>query len=71
MKREFDFTLKKNTFSNIFYPWLKTSKIFNWYSIFDNCYILDGTSYLKDERTSLLYTPNGKNNFGINILYGF
>ena len=54
---------KKNTFNNIFYEWWKKAKIFNWYSIFDNCYIIDTEIYLKDVVTPFLYTPNGKQMF--------
>ena len=38
----------------------KTSKIFNWYSIFDNTLTIDRGNYLKDVVTSLLYTSNWK-----------
>lgn len=58
LDNNFKFSIKKNTFNNIYYEWRKTSKIFNWYSIFDNTLTIDRGNYLKDVVTSLLYTSN-------------
>ena len=60
---EFDFIVPKNTFGNIFYPWRRTAKIFNWYSIFDNNKTIDGDMYLKDVCNSYIYKSNGKDMF--------
>lgn len=36
LKKDANFTLKKNTLSNIYYKWRANTKIFSWHSIFDN-----------------------------------
>ena len=48
MKNNYEFNVSKNTFKNIFYSWRRNSKLFSWYSIFDNSYTKDRTLYLKD-----------------------
>ena len=48
LKGNYEFNLRKNILNNIFYPWLKQSKIFNLYSIFDNNKTIKGDQYLKD-----------------------
>ncbi len=61
LKNDLEFVLKKNTFKNIFYPWRKNSKIFNWISIFDNSLTIDKHEFLKDVSFSFIYSPKGKN----------
>ena len=38
----------------------RNSKIFNWYSIFDNNLTNNGDMYLKDVSHTYFYTPDGK-----------
>ena len=57
IKNKYEFCNRENTFNNIYY---QTSKIFNWYSTFDNSKTIDGKNYLKDISFSLLYSPDGK-----------
>lgn len=63
LEGDYDLYIRKNTFSNIFYPWRKNSKIFNWNSVFDNNTTLTGEQSLKDVSFSFLYTPDGKHLF--------
>ena len=63
LKNEYDFTLKKNTLSNIYYRWRSNYKVFNWISIFDNIYTLDDKLYLRYQYTTLLYDEKNKNNY--------
>jgi hypothetical protein len=58
LKNNFDFFVKKNTYANIYYPWRNNSKIFSWYSIFDNPTTNDNKTYLKDVSIKLYITTN-------------
>ena len=59
--KKFNFTLKKNTITNIYYPWRNNSKIFSSYSIFDNYKTVDDEIFMRDERTCYLYDNKKKN----------
>ena len=61
MKNNYEFNVSKNTFKNIFYSWRRNSKLFSWYSIFDNSYTKDRTLYLKDVSNSYIYNSKGYN----------
>ena len=61
MKNNYEFNVSKNTFKNIFYSWRRNSKLFSWYSIFDNSYTKDRTLYLKDVSNSYIYNSKGDN----------
>ena len=55
LKNDYEFTIKKNSLSNIYYNWRNTSKIFSLVSIYDNIMTQDNKFFLRDEQTSLNY----------------
>ena len=57
---EINFTIKDNTLTNIYYPWIKDSKILSQFSIYDNNLTNDNKDYLRDVENILLYEPEGK-----------
>ena len=63
LKGNYDFTITKHSFKNLYYTWKRNSKIFSWFSIFDNCYIKDNTIFLKDVANSYIYNAKGDGMF--------
>jgi uncharacterized protein with FMN-binding domain len=55
LKNEYEFCIKKNTLTNIYYSWRNQSKIFSWTSIYDNITTQDNKFFLRDEQTSLIF----------------
>ena len=60
---KFNFTLKKSTLDNIYYPWRTNSKIFSCFSIFDNVKTFDDEMFLRDERTCYINDIYNNNKF--------
>jgi len=63
LKNEFNFSIKKSTLANIYYTCRSNEKIFNWTTIFDNALTKDKNYFLRDERTTLIYDEESKNNY--------
>ena len=49
-----DIPLKKSTLENIYYKWRNNSKIFSFFSIFDNYETVDKEVYLRDQKISYI-----------------
>ena len=60
LKGNYNLTITKNSFKNLYYTWKRNRKIFNWFSIFDNCNTKDNTLFLKDVVNSCIYNTKGE-----------
>ena len=57
------FNLPQNYYSNLYYGWRKTSNNFKKYSIFDNQLTKEGTQFLKDYCSTMLYNKSNNTQF--------
>lgn len=53
-----NFNLPQNYYSNLYYNWRKTSNCFKKFSIFENQLTKEGTQFLKDYCTTMLYNKS-------------
>ena len=60
LKSNYSFQLKKNTLTNIYYPWKSNTKIFSWFTIFDNYKTNNDKIYFRDEATKYCYDFKNK-----------
>ena len=54
------FTIKENTFKNIYYNWRRSSNLHSKFAIFKWKYTLDNNEYLREYKFSLIYNKTGK-----------
>ena len=62
-KKENNFSINNNMYSNIYYNWRKSSNLFKKSSIFDNQKTLDGNQFMRDYCITMLYKKNNKDVF--------